>query len=533
MRVIAVVALVMACAWGNPSAAQNRADLLLAGGQVLDGAGNPWVARDIAVTGDRITFVGNARASGITARDTLDVTGLLVTPGLWDVHSHATLATPRGKLALPLLYQGVTTVVLGVDGDGTNDIRKTFDEYERNGIAVNAIRFVGHGAARGQIMGVADRPPTPAELDAMRRYVRAGMEQGAVGLSTGLFYSPGYFARTDEVIELARVASEFGGIYDTHDRDLGVAYGGIGYLNSIMEAITIGEQAGTPVIFSHFNAQGVQWYGRAGEGARLIEEARARGVNVVAGQHTYTATNSSLSAYAVPRWAVVGGADETRKRFRDPTIRTRLEREIIEMLEPRGGAQKILFSDRRPDLNGKTLAAVARAWKLSIPDAVMKIVEEGNASVMNLDLYDDKNTRLLAQKEWMMTCTDGYTPADTTSISHPRSYGSFTKKMLMARDGLISLPFAVRGMTSLPASFYGFSRRGLIAEGYVADLAVFDLPKIRDRATYQRPHQYSEGTVHVIVNGQVAFRDGRPTDMLAGRPLLRERGHSGTPRAIN
>jgi N-acyl-D-aspartate/D-glutamate deacylase len=156
----------------------------------------------------------------------------------------------------------------------------------------------------------------------------------------------------------------------------------------------------------------------------------------------------------------------------------------------------------------------------------MKIVAEGDASVMNLDLYDDANTRLLAQKEWMMTCTDGYTPEDMTSISHPRSYGSFTKKLLMARaDGLISLPFAVRGMTSLPASFYSFSQRGLIAEGYFADLAVFDLPRIRDLATYQKPHQYSQGTVHVIVNGKIAFRNGQPTQVLAGRSLPRERGH--------
>ena len=183
-----------------------------------------------------------------------------------------------------------------------------------------------------------------------------------------------------------------------------------------------------------------------------------------------------------------------------------------------------MFSDRRPELNGKTLADLARAWQLTVPDAVMRIVDERDASVMNLDLYDDRNTRLLAQKEWMMTCTDGYTPEDMTSISHPRSYGSFTKKLMMARDdGLISLPFAVRGMTSLPAGFYGFKDRGTIAEGFYADIAVFDLAKIRDLATYEQPHQYSQGTVHVIVNGKFAFRDGKPTGTLAGVPLARSR----------
>lgn len=516
-----------AAAAPRESPSQQQVDLLLRNGQILDGAGNPWVSKDIGITGDRITFVGDAASDRITARETLDLRGLLVTPGLWDVHSHADLAAERGRLALPLLYQGVTTVVLGVDGDGSNNVSAIFDGYRSRGIAVNAVRYVGHGAARGQVMGAADREPAAAELDAMKAYIRKGMQEGAVGLSTGLFYSPGYFAKTAEVIELARVAAEFGGSYDTHDRDLGVAYKGIGYLNSIREGITIAEQAGTPIIFSHFNSQGVQWYGRAGEGAKLIDDARARGVNAVAGQHMYTATNSSLSAYALPRWAVVGGAEETRKRINDPQVRARLTVEIMEMLEPRGGAARIMFSDRRPDLNGRTLADIAAAWKLSVPDAVMKIVGEGNASVMNLDLYDDANTRLLAQKDWMMTCTDGYTPADTTLTSHPRSYGSFTKKLLLARDDqIISLPFAVRGMTSLPASFYGFAQRGLIAEGYIADLAVFDLARIRDRATYERPHQYSEGTVHVIVNGRLALRDGRPTGVLAGRPLPRERGHS-------
>jgi N-acyl-D-amino-acid deacylase len=522
-----LLCLSLAIAAAMPLRAQGQADLLLLGGQVLDGAGNPWVRKDIAITGDRITFVGNASVEKIVARDTLDVRGLIVTPGLWDVHSHAELGTEWGKRALPLLYQGVTTVVIGVDGGGTNEIRAEFDKFRRDGIAVNAIRYVGQGAARGAVMGVADREPTPAELSAMKAYIRKGMEEGAVGLSTGLFYSPGFFAKTEEVIELNKVAAEFGGSYDTHDRDLGVAYKGIGYLNSIKEAIRIGEEAGTPVVFSHFNAQGVQWYGRAGEGAKLVEEARARGVNVMAGQHTYNATNSNLAAYALPRSAVVGGQAEMVKRFNDPQIRAQLEKEIPESLAPRGGAQKLLFSDqKRMDLNGRTLAQIADAWKLSIPATVMKILSDGNANVMNLELYDDNNTRLLAQKDWMMTCTDGYTPRDTTIIGHPRSYGSFTRKMLMARDdGIISLPFAVRGMSSLSASFYGFSKRGLIAEGYYADIAVFDLPKVRANATYERPHQFSDGTVHVIVNGKVAFRNGRPTGVLSGRPLPRERGH--------
>jgi N-acyl-D-amino-acid deacylase len=527
-----IAVVVLGCACAARAHAQVRVDLLIAGGRVLDGAGNPWQWLDVGVSGDRIVFVGNARASAITARDTLRAHGLLVTPGFWDVHSHADLAAEHGRRALPPLYQGITTVVVGVDGDGTADVAGVFARYRANGIAVNALRFVGHGSARSAAMGVADRAPTPQELQHMRDYVRRGMEQGAVGFSTGLFYSPGYFANTDEVVELARVAAEYGGVYDTHDRDLGAAYQGIGYHASVREGIEIGERAGLPVIFSHFNPQGTHLYGRANEGARLIDEARARGVNVMAGQHVYTATHSSLSAYALPRWAVVGGSAEMRKRFEDPATRRRLEREIGAMLVVRGGAGKLVFTERKPELNGRSLEQVAHAWNLSVPDAVMRILSAGNASVMNMDLYDIENTRYLARQEWMMTCTDGYTPLDLSSISHPRSYGAFTRKLrrFVLDENIITLPFAIRGMTSLAASFYGFQQRGQIREGFYADIAVFDLDGLRDRATYEQPHQYAEGTVHVVVNGQVAFRDGSPTGVLAGRPLPRERGHAAPIR---
>jgi N-acyl-D-amino-acid deacylase len=511
-------------------------DLLLVNGTVIDGAGNPSIRTDVGVAGDKIVFVGTARAAGITARTTVDVSGLVVAPGFWDVHSHADLSTDErraatemflsapGRSALPQLYQGITTVVLGVDGNGHNEIEAEFEGFRRDGIAVNAVRFVGHGAARGAVMGVADRAPTATELHQMKAYVASGMKQGAVGLSTGLFYSPGYFASTDEVVELAKVAADYGGVYDTHDRDLGVTYKGVGYLESIRETIEIGERAGLPVIFSHFNAQGVHNYGRAREGAKLIEDARKHGLNVMAGQHVYTATSSSLAAYALPRWASVGGADEMRRRFADPTVRPDLIKEINAMLEPRGGAAKLRFSDQRwKDLNGRTLADIAAEWGMSVPETVVRILERGNAGVMNLDLYDPENTAYLAQKEWMMTCTDGGTPIFGEGIVHPRAYGAFPRKLRLYvhEQKLISLPFAVRGMTSLAAAFFGYQNRGVVREGFYADLAIFSEDRFRDRATYEQPHQYAEGMVHVLVNGQFAFRDGAPTGATAGRPLPR------------
>lgn len=512
----------------RPAAESPTLDVLFMHGDVLDGSGNPTVTRDVGVLGDRIAFVGDARSSRVQAIDTLDVDGLLLTPGFWDAHSHAELGREDGKQALEFLHQGITTVVLGLDGGGTNRIDSTFAAYEEAGIGTNVLRFVGHGAARRAVMGNDARPPTADELEALKQYVRTGMEEGAMGLSTGLFYSPGSFSETEEVIELNKVSAEYGGIYDTHDRDLGAAYKGIGYDASVAEAIRIGEEAGTPVIFSHFNPQGALNYGRASVGAAMIEEARARGVNVMAAQHPYTATQSSLRAYTIPRWAFDGGREAMLERFEDPEVVSRLDVETMEMLELRGGADKILFGDPRPELNGKTLQEVADTWGLTVPETVRRIMTEGNATVMNLDLYDDNNTRYLAQKEWMMTCTDGRTPRPGQAVVHPRVYGAFSNKLrrFVLEEQLLSMPFAVRGMTSLASTFFNIRDRGVVREGAYADLAVFDRDRIRDLSTFEDTHQYSEGAVHVMVNGEFAIRDGQPTGELAGRPIRRE---GGTP----
>ncbi|HEX6307541.1 MAG TPA: gamma-glutamyltransferase [Longimicrobiales bacterium] len=507
-------------------ARRDTVDILLLGGRVLDGAGNPWVRRDVGIRGDRIAFVGDAAIAGVSARDTADVRGLLVTPGFWDVHSHAELETPDGRTAAPQLFQGITTVVLGLDGAGEPNIDSVFAQYADAGIAVNALRFVGHGRVRRMVMGTENRAPTPDEMRRMQLLVDTAMQQGAFGLSSGLFYVPGSFAATEELIGLNRVAAHYGGIYDTHDRDLGASYEGIGYLASTAEGIEIGERAGTPVIFSHFSPQGAHNRGRAAEGARLIDEARARGVNVMAAQHPYTATQSSLSAYAIPRWAAAGGADSMRARFADPVTRQRLDRQTIEMLALRGGAEKIMLVDPRPELNGRTLAEVAAADGVSVPEAVRRILQGGEAAVMNLDLYDIDNIRYLATRDWMMTCTDGRTPHDGQAIVHPRVYGAFTRKLrlFVYEENVITLPFAIRSMTGLAATFFNVPDRGQVREGWFADLAVFDEARMRDRATFDDPHNYSEGTVHVLVNGRFAIRDGTLTGARAGLPVRRHGG---------
>jgi N-acyl-D-amino-acid deacylase len=501
-----------------------EADLILLGGSVLDGSGSPAIDADVAITGDRITFVGNAETDGAQARDTIDARGLVVTPGLIDMHSHAELDTDYGRDARAFLYQGITSVALGVDGGGSDEVAERMGRWSQDGIGVNAFLYVGHNAARRSVMGMDDRAPSAEELSAMEAYVRKGMDEGAYGLSSGLFYLPGNYAETDEVIALNRVAAEYpGAIYDTHDRDLGAAYPPFGYLKSIAEGIRIGEEAGTKVIFSHFNAQGAQNYGRAPEGAALIDSARARGVEVAGAHHSYTATQSNLRSYTVPSWVVAGGDTAMIRRFDDPDTLPIIDRQTREMLAIRGGADHLLFADRRPDLNGKTLQDVADAWGLTAPEAARRILREGNAAVMNLGLYDDENTRYLAQREWMMTCTDGRDPGPTRPVTHPRAFGSFTKKLrdLVLDDSVITLPFAIRSMTGLAADFLGWTDRGYLREGYLADVTVLDLAEVRDMATYEEPHQFARGSVNVLVNGVFALRDGRATEALAGRPILR------------
>ena len=445
------------------------------------------------------------------------------------MHSHINVGAWYGLPAVEFLTQGITTGVIGVDGASSTDLGALYADLEEIGIGKNILSYVGHGSVRREVMGMDDRAPTAQELDRMRELVRKGMEDGAFGLSTGLFYTPGYYAEPEEVIALGRVAAEYpiGGahapVYDTHDRDLGAAYQGIGYHASIREAIHIGAESGLRTIFSHFNAQGAALYGRASEGAAIIDSARAEGLEVAAAQHVYTSTMSSLGAYTIPRWAQAGGPEQMARRFQHPDTARVLDVQTMEMLEIRGGPEKIVFADARPEFNGRTLAQVAADRGVTVPQAVRAIMSESNPWVMNRELYDVDNTRHLATMPWMMTCTDGGTPALGAEIVHPRVYGGFPKKIreFVERDGAIELPFAIRSMTGLAADFLRLDDRGYIREGLVADIAVIDPQRYTDRATYEDPRQFSEGVVHLLVNGRFAIRDDEITGERAGRPLRR------------
>ena len=296
----------------------------------------------------------------------------------------------------------------------------------------------------------------------------------------------------------------------------------MGYDASVLEAIRIGEESGLRVIFSHFSPQGATNYGRAAVGAEMIDEARARGVEVAAAQHPYTATQSNLRSYALPRWASAGGTEAVLARFADPDTAAILDVQIMESLAMRGGPERIMIVDEDPRLNGRTLAELAGEWGLSVPATVQRVVEEnGNASVMNLLLYDPENIRYLAGMPWMMTCTDGRTPAEGQDVVHPRVYGAFPRKMRMVAldDSLVSVAFVVRSFSGLAADFFGLEDRGYVQEGKIADLVVIDLDGYRDLATMRDPHHFSEGVVHALVGGTFAIRNGEFMGELAGRAL--------------
>lgn len=521
-----LLCLLSGCGAGSDDASDSVLEVqqLIAGGLVYDGTGNAPMIADIGVNGDKIVFIGDAESAGVRADAVIDAAGLWVAPGFIDAHSHAVLDEDYGRDAIPYLHQGITTVVLGVDGDGSSNVRQRHDGWRANGIGVNALHFVGHGYIREAVLGREDREPTAAELETMRGHVKKAMNEGAIGLSTGLFYVPGTYASTEEVIELAKVAAGYhGAIYDTHDRDLGAVYQGVGYEASVAEGIRIAEEADLRGIFSHFNLQGAHNYGRAEVGVRMIREARQRGVDIWAAQHPYTATQSNLRAYTIPDWASAGGDEEMIARFDDPRQAAEIAAATNAMLAIRGGADKIMLADPRPDLNGRALAEVAAERESDAAETVQWILRETNAVVMNHELYDHDNTRRLAMEPWMMTCTDGRTPRPDQPITHPRTFGAFPKKMrhFVFEEKLLSPEFVIRSFSGLAADFYGLPDRGYLRTGHIADIVVLDPDRYRDKATFEEPQRLSEGVVHAFVNGRFAISNGKATQVLAGRPLLR------------
>jgi N-acyl-D-amino-acid deacylase len=517
----AIVSIVGLASGGQPVAA--GFDLLIRNGRVLDGSGNPWRRADVGVKDGRIAAVG--RLADRAARRVIDAGDRFVTPGFIDVHSHAAegLARPGLNQGRPLLAQGVTTVVVNPDGGGPVDLAAQRAAFEKNGLGVNVAQLIGHGAVRRAVLQMSDRAPAPEELARMRELVRRGMKDGALGLSSGLFYAPGSYATTEEVIELAKVAAGFGGVYESHVRDEG-NYSAGGLLASVEEVIRIADQARLPGIVTHMKALGPDTWGLSAAATTRIDRARARGVEVFADQYPYDASSTGLSAALIPRWAQAGGDAEFRKRLADPPTVARLKSEMADNLRRRGGAASIVIASSRADraLEGRRLDQVAADRNMTPVDAALLLLAEGEVSIVSFNMSEADIAHIMRQP-YTMTSSDGGLVFPTEGRPHPRNNGAFARKLAryVRERNTLGLEDAIRSMTSLPASVFGLADRGTIREGAWADLAVFDLAAVRDRATYEDPHQLAEGMQYVVVNGALAIDDGRFTPAHAGRVLRR------------
>lgn len=505
----------------EPAAASSH-DLILRNGTIIDGTGSPAFRGDIAVAGNRIVRIGNL--TGITAQQVLDVTGFIVAPGFIDAHTHAATGLVREGLghARPLLAQGVTLIIANPDGSGPVDLEAQRQQLETNRPGIHVAQLVPHGSIRRQVMGTENRPATPAELEQMKALVREAMEYGAYGLSTGIFYVPGIFAPTEEYIALCQIVAEYGGVHQSHIRD--ESDYSIGVIAAVEELIAISRASGVTGVVTHIKALGTPVWGTSETIIQHINEARYEGLSIYSDQYPYTASASSIMAALVPAWAREGGNDVLRERLADPVHQDSIIQGITQNLIRRGGPDRILYRMFAEDrtVEGRTLAEVAEERQQQPEIIILEQIKKGNPSIASFNM-DENDIRAFMQQPWNMTSSDGGYVAFGIGTPHPRSYGSFPRKIrkYVYEDSLLTLEKAVRSMTSLTAGVYGIQDRGLLRQGMVADIVVFDPETLTDRATYQQPHQYSEGMVHVIVNGRLAIKDRIFTDVRHGEVLRR------------
>jgi N-acyl-D-aspartate/D-glutamate deacylase len=502
---------------------QDRFDVLIRNGHVYDGNGNPWILSDVGIVGDRIRAVG--RLGGASAARVIDASGLAVTPGFIDVHSHAGggLATDALKHGQPILAQGITTVLVNPDGGGPIDLEQQRNRYRRQGIGLNVGLFVPHGSIRQDVMGMSDHDPDSEQVAKMVDMVRKGMRDGAIGLSSGLYYAPGSYSKTGEVIALARMVAQFGGVYASHIRDEGDY--SVGVVAAVQEVITIAEQAGLIGVVTHMKALGPANHGLSMALVERIEAARARGVQVYADQYPYNASGTGIGGALIPRWAQVGGRDALMRRIRGQE-RAKVVADVKTNLERRGGPDTLIVSrySANTSFEGKSIGELARAAGRPPEEYSLDLLEKGDASLVSFNM-SERDIELIMRQPWTMTSTDGDLVPMGQGKPHPRAYGAFARKLRLyvKERNVIDLPSAIRSMTSLSAQVFALKDRGQIRPGAFADILIFDPAKVHDTATYQEPHQLADGMVYIFVNGDLVRDNGKFLAALPGRVLTPER----------
>jgi N-acyl-D-amino-acid deacylase len=523
-------------------------DLLIRNGTIYNGSGEPGFVGDLAVHGDRIVEMGESLAP-LRAAVEIDAEGLAVAPGFINMLSWANTTLLVDGRGLSDVSQGVTLEVFGegwsmgplteemkaemvdLQGDIRFDVEwTTLGEYLdfliARGVSPNVASFVGATTVRLNVLGHDDRAPTPEELERMKALVRRAMEEGALGVGSSLIYAPAYFADTEELIALASAAGESGGIYISHIRNEGA-----GLLDALEEFMTIVESAGVRGEIYHLKANREENWGKLEEGISLIEEARDRGLAITADIYPYAASATGLSA-RMPPWVQEGGHEAWIGRLKDPAVRQR----VIEEMNLIAADRMLLVgfrSEQLKPLTGKSLAEVAAMRGKSPEETVIDLIIEDDSRVGTVYFgMSEENVRRKVALPWVSFGSDAGAPAPEgvflLSGSHPRAYGTFARILgkFVREEEVVSLPEAVRRMTSLPADNLGLEDRGRLAPGYFADLVVFDPARVRDRATYQQPHQLSNGVIHVFVNGVQVLEDGAHTDARPGR-VVRGPGWTG------
>lgn len=513
--------LILSMGFWMCSPSPQNVDLLILNATVVDGTGRLGYPANVSVHGGKIAAIGDL--SEIVAVDTIDARGMILSPGFIDLHTHA----ERGILALPAvenyIRQGVTTVVGGNCGASPHPLNSFIQKVDSAGSALNLAMLVGHNTVRRSVMGTENRAPTVDELERMREIVREAMGAGAFGLSTGLKYVPGAYASIDEVIELADVVVRSGGFYATHLREEG-----LGLVESVEEAIEIGQKAGIPVHISHHKVIGKSMWGASEKTLSLIDEASRQDMDITFDQYPYTATSTGITVL-FPAWSLAGGQDSIKARLEDPVTRAKVREGIVfNILKDRGGgdpASVVVVSHRTDStIAGLNLAeiTVKRGRSLSVDNAaetLMDLVTEGGGSGIYHCLSEDDVVRIMSHPAGTVG-SDGGTVRFGRGLVHPRSYGTFPRVLgRYVKDGVLSLEEAVRKMTSLPAKRLSLEDRGVIRQGAKADLVILNPNTIMDNATFLEPHQYPSGVLHVIVNGDLVVRDGAYTGALPGEVL--------------
>jgi N-acyl-D-amino-acid deacylase len=505
-------------------------DIVLRNARVVDGTGNPWYRADLAIRDDTIVRIAPSICE--PAARVIDLGDLVAAPGFIDVHTHASRNIFEVPTADNYIRQGVTTVMEGLDGGGSGlanglpvPLKPFLDRLETTPKSINIATFIGQGAVREAVIGLANRAATADELERMRQVVLQGMKDGAFGLSTGLFYVPGAFTPLEEIVELQKVVAPFRGVHASHMRDEAFRV-----VDSVKETIAIGEFGGVPTHVSHHKIVGKTNWGKSVETLRIVDAARARNIDVTIDQYPYTASSSTVQASLLPQWAMEGGIEGARMRLKEPTTRARIKTATTEfLLTERGGGDPknvvIVTCDWNPGLAGKHLGEITQAQGReptleNAAETVLWLVENGGCRGVFHAMGEEDLERILAHPATMIA-SDGEVTVLGRTAPHPRSYGAFARVLAVyvREKGILTLEDAIRKMSSFPAARVGFGDRGLLRPGMKADITVFDPARVCDKATFEEPHQYAEGFHYVFVNGQIVYENGAVTSARPGRVL--------------